>query len=1576
MTASQVTLNNTIIDTTLEQLPANSLLYHFSAHFLSAVPLRSLDTFTPQSLTEFLKERFSFFQKALEIQAPLEIGVHRIVELVDDKLQKFALEIVCPDASYIIVTFEALFKEFGFPITRIFHPIFSVEIQNNQIKSIEKAAVNNFLVSFIHIEFEGPENAEVMMQFSARVDQHLMAIQRAFKAQLDITDKWLEVKTSLSHADLPHLPEPKQEWVDLIDWLRTYNLSTYGYISFQDGNSSSGLGILSPAYLKQDASQLLSQLSEHSTKFHHYAHPFMLDTITVKSPVQRFDNLMRLSLKLPDAQGKITEHVFLGLLKRSSLFVKNIETPLIHLKMQYIFEKKNMLPGSYDYNEVIRLFTSIPKFELFRTPKEDLLQMIDAFLSLANPNEVYCFAWYKKDIAHVTLYVVIPPSLFNKAAAQAIAGYLRKKVPHLAFECIEIRAEEKCRLHVHFDLAPETSPVIDARELEIEIRELIKPWDEQVKDLLGNKKLRLKYTDSFPNHYKAIRTPAIALGDIQLLETVQEVGEMRFSMTPFQFQDSALSGKASLLSLYSRKKIDLITVMPILQNLGLHVFDELTTSVGPQKEAYGYIHSFRVAHADKSTIETAKYPLVLELLAELFKEKTENDPLNALALKAGLDWRAINVLQTYRNLSLQLSMAYTREKINQTLLLYPASSEKLFRYFESKFALDASLGAVDARLKTFLPQAKQAFMDSLQAVQEVAEDLILKNLFNLLESTLRTNFYVPKTGGETFISIKLNSGNIKEMPLPVPYREIYVHDVGMEGTHLRFGPVARGGLRWSDRPDDFRKEILSLVKTQQVKNVVIIPVGSKGGFVVKKKLTTKDIAATESVKQYQILIKGFLDITDNIDSQGEVQHPGHMVIYDNKDPYLVVAADKGTANFSDIANDISDEYHFWLGDAFASGGSVGYNHKKEAITARGAWECTKLHFKELGKDITKESITVAGIGDMSGDVFGNGMLLGKNIKLQAAFNHAHIFLDPNPEPATSWEERKRLFDLPRSSWQDYNASLISQGGGIFERKAKEIEINPTLKKMLDVTVDVMTGEEVIKAILKMKVDLLWFGGIGTYIKATTQTHAQVGDMANDAVRIDATECHAHVIGEGANLGVTQLGRIEFARRGGHINTDAIDNSAGVNMSDYEVNIKILLKRMLSEGILSSTEERNKVLELATNEVSDLVLENNRGQHQLLSMDGLRSLTQFQNFSSLIHDLTGSGVLDAVTENIPSPTELDQLAISKLPLSRPVLSVVQAYVKMETFNKMIKSSVLDDPQLAEYYQAYFPLSIKTRFLAQLEKHHLKREILAALLTNRIVNQAGMCFYSQVEAITGRSIGDITMAYLALDSVLGGPKLRKAIDGAAVDQAHRYQAYIKLETAIQGLLIGLLQFRLFVSLDQLESLKQVVQQVRKELGKQKECKALAQVWAQQGYSESVAQELALLKGVELGAEVFYLQQKEGLPTEVAATLSKELNKVFHCDWLYTNIMSLELSNAWDIAQKNSLLKNLQQAKKALMSALLKAGKESKVWTQKEIITQFTKQNETDFTIYLHTIQELQDHGMVNLTSLSVAVNRLGF
>jgi glutamate dehydrogenase len=1222
-----------------------------------------------------------------------------------------------------------------------------------------------------------------------------------------------------------------------------------------------GLGILSRDYLTNNPA-ILHILTTHTDRMRFYDQPFVFSRMNFSSPIQRFEKLMRLSLKFPSEKGGQTEYVFVGLLRQSSLFAKNTETPLIHLKMSYIFETKNMLPGSYDYNEVIHIFTSIPKFELFRRTREDLLQMVEDLLSISNPNEVFCFT-RKKLGNKLPVMVVLPHRLYSPFAVEQIVSYLKPLIPHTDIEILDIHSEDHARLQLYFEQTNEMSPDVDCAPIEASIRELIKPWEERFRDALfatyefsEAQALYHRYSSMFPNHYRARCLPKDTLRDVYFLEKMHQEGTMQFDVVPFFMPGSASSGNTSLLTIYHSDKIPLISIMPILENMGFQVFDEMTTRVGTSETMFGYLHSFRFKDSSGQKVDEASYGMLLvDLLAAVFSQSASNDRLNGLVLSCGLNWRSVTVLECYRNAFFQISSgAFTREKITSTLLNHPASTAILFEYFDTKFSMDARFGSSENRLNGLLPDIETRFLESLHRVSEVSEDLIFRRLLNLVQATLRTNFYIPKTNRDAFVSIKIDSSAVHQMPQPAPYREIYVYDAGVEGCHLRFGPVARGGLRWSNRPDDFRKEVLDLVKTQQTKNVVIVPVGSKGGFIVKLQ--------NEPIQYYyEKFVAGLLDITDNFDVSGQVQHPQNVVVYDGLDPYLVVAADKGTASFSDFANSVSARYHFWLGDAFASGGTYGYNHKAVGVTAKGGWECVKLHFKEMGKDIQKEPFTVAAIGDMSGDVFGNGMLLSKEIQLVAAFNHAHIFLDPDPPIEASWKERERLFNLPTSTWESYDASLISKGGGIFLRKAKEITLTPQIKHLLDVDVDVdvMTGEELISAILRMQVELLWFGGIGTYIKASHQTHLSVGDPANDAVRIDSTECQARVIGEGANLGITQSARIELNQRGVRTNTDAIDNSAGVNMSDYEVNIKILLNRLMRENVVASMDDRNALLTEMTDRVTDLCLTNNRRQHRLLSLDELRSKTQLSEFSDLLAFLVSHG-LNTRTESIPDASLLAESLTPDQKVPRCILAVMQAYVKMWVYDSLLASPIMDQAYFNPAYLAYFPSLLTTKFPDQIQTHQLKKEILCTAVTNHVVNHAGMTFYHHMAEKTGRDLGEITLAYLLIGDALGKESLYQSIFGQpGVSETDKYAALLLVENAVQTLTRDLLQVSMIpLTVEFSQMLSQSFKTIYGRLSEEEKTKIAAKFWVHTGYPNDIALLLAVLARPVVLIDLLYMSK----------------------------------------------------------------------------------------------------------------------
>jgi glutamate dehydrogenase len=762
------------------------------------------------------------------------------------------------------------------------------------------------------------------------------------------------------------------------------------------------------------------------------------------------------------------------------------------------------------------------------------------------------------------------------------------------------------------------------------------------------------------------------------------------------------------------------------------------------------IHDFGLETRDGSTINLG---LVREHFQDSFRRvwlgELESDGFNALVLRAGLAWRQVVVLRALCKYLRQAGIPFSQIYMEETLAHHPNIARLIVDLFLTLFDIDESpergkrADSLRAKLK-----------ESLDAVVSADEDRILRRYVNVVESMLRTNFFQRSKDGEykPYLSFKLDSSKIEDLPLPKPLREIFVYSPRMEGIHLRFGMVARGGLRWSDRREDFRTEILGLVKAQQVKNAVIVPVGSKGGFVVKRPPASGDREAVlkEGIACYQTLIRGLLDLTDNLKG-GAVAPPTDVIRRDGDDPYLVVAADKGTATFSDIANAISGDYGFWLGDAFASGGSQGYDHKKMGITARGAWESVKRHFREIGVNVQEEDFTVVGVGDMSGDVFGNGLLQSRHIKLVGAFNHMHIFIDPSPDPAKSFAERKRLFDLPRSAWSDYDAKLISKGGGVFERKAKSLTLSPEIKKLFGIAKDQVTPNELINAMLKADVDLLFFGGIGTYVKASTESHGEAGDRTNDAIRVNGGQLRAKVVGEGANLGMTQRGRIEYALAGGRLNTDSIDNSAGVDCSDHEVNIKILVDSVVAAGDLT-VKQRNELLVTMTDEVGELVLRDNYLQTQAISMVESKGVAVLDNQARLMRMLERAGRLNRAVEFLPDDETLAERAQAKKGLTRPENAILMSYAKIWLYDELLPFDLPDDPYLAEDLIRYFPTPLRERFKDAAGRHRLRREIIATAVTNSLVNRVGGTFVAEFMEKTGMKAPDIARAYIIARQVL--------------------------------------------------------------------------------------------------------------------------------------------------------------------------------------------------------------------------------
>ncbi|MDH3453906.1 MAG: NAD-glutamate dehydrogenase, partial [Desulfuromonadales bacterium] len=939
----------------------------------------------------------------------------------------------------------------------------------------------------------------------------------------------------------------------------------------------------------------------------------------------------------------------------------------------------------------------------------------------------------------------------------------------------------------HFRVVPQGDRIrIDIDALEKVLTDLTRPWDEKLRLLLlrgetggSDTLLWHRYARAFPNEYKDLIHPRFAVRDVSAIEQVLSSGEEGFDLWgPFNERHEFYR-----LQFYSLKESCLNELMPFLENLNLTVVDEVDFNLEIDERSV-YVKSFTVrsSHAEAKPLVSQRDKL-LQILTGLRNGTIEDDYLNRLMVLTGLDWQEIDVFRAYRNYYFQLGNPFTKRRVAFALINNSQAALLLYRYFEARFQPKPAWQDPIRREEDALMPIRMELSEALDRIHDINEDRILRSLFNLIDSTIRTNFFLRRDDPDYFLSFKISAIGIIDMPFPRPMYETYVHSATMEGIHLRGGKVARGGIRWSDRPDDFRTEVLGLMKTQMTKNALIVPVGSKGGFVVKTPFTTREAGGELSRQAYITLMRGLLDLVDNRVG-GQVVQPKGVVVYDDADPYLVVAADKGTAHLPDTANGVSLAYSFWLGDAFASGGSVGYDHKKLGITARGTWECVKRHFREMGKDIQTEDFTVVGIGDMSGDVFGNGMLLSKHIRLMAAFNHLHIFLDPDPDPAKSWRERKRLFDLPRSNWSDYKAELISAGGGVWERSSKDIPLSPAVQKWLGVRHATMEGEELIRRLLVAEVELLWNGGIGTYVKSSLEKNADVGDRANDNVRVSAPQIKARVIGEGGNLGLTQAARIEYAMAGGSINTDAIDNSAGVDTSDHEVNLKIFFQVLREAGVIKTERTRNRQMQEVEHDVCDKVLANNYTQSLCLSLDLLRCQADSEPFIDLTERLANAGLLDRQGESLPSRKEL---AARNQGHQRPELSILLAYSKMQLFQALLESDLPDQESAQGFLKQYFPEKIQKRHSAHIKDHPLRREIIATMITNRLVDQAGCAFVNTLVRQAGATIIGGVTAYLVFDEVLDGAAIRKQILAAdnKMPSARQYELLLDLEKALEGL-----------------------------------------------------------------------------------------------------------------------------------------------------------------------------------------------
>ena len=1152
---------------------------------------------------------------------------------------------------------------------------------------------------------------------------------------------WSHMKEEIQKAiaivdDNSHMEsmELKNEIISFLHWLSERNFVFLGSFEciVKDGNAipltetKKGIG-LSKVYPIDTVPMDVEY--EQDTHL-----PIFIRKWDKRSVVHRTSYMDSLNIKKFDSEGNcIGMTVFLGLFTSSVYYQSVRNIPFIRRKIDHVLERYGYPEFSHNAKELLTAIEGFPRAELLQMTEDELYDTATGIVSLTLMPRVRIFILRDKVEKFLSCITFIPKARFSTKIRETIGEILSKTLNGtIAKHTIQIGDSQLARVHFMVKTTPGDIPKYDTKEIERTITNAVSIWTDDLLDALSDKypkrEVRAKYQkfkDAFDVKYKATFTPAQAVLDIKMLEeTIHE--------EIVNFDIYSPSSKDIHIKIYSPKeKVPLSSIIPIIENMGFFALDVLTFKTNVQdlgKSKVIWIYNFMLKLKSDSDIEiTDKIKSNLKMaLDKIWEGSIEDDKFNSLILYATASWRETAFMRAYAKYLKQAEFPHSPEFIVETLVKHPKITKKIIGLFECKFNPNSQTNSenIENRVKEI--------KEDLTEVSSIVEDKVINSYLKLINATKRTNFFVinDKKQHREYISFKISSKELPDLPEPKPFMEIFVYSPRFEAIHLRGGKIARGGLRWSDRKEDFRTEVLGLMKAQMTKNSVIVPEGSKGGFVLKKFSLSVDRETfiLEGIDCYKMFLSGILDITDNI-VEGKILPPQHVIRYDEDDPYLVVAADKGTATFSDYANEVSNKYGFWLADAFASGGSVGYDHKKMGITAKGAWVSVERHFREMGIDISKTPFTVVGIGDMSGDVFGNGMLLSKKIKLVAAFNHLHIFIDPDPDTEKSYKERESLFRKSPSQWTDYNQKLISKGGGIFERSAKRIQITQEMKDLFEITENALQPDELISRILKANVDLLWNGGIGTYVKASHETNEMIGDKANDSLRINGAELQCKIVGEGGNLGLTQSGRIEYGRNGGRINTDFIDNSAGVDCSDHEVNIKIAFSELLNSGSISM-EERNSLLEKMEDEVSQLVLYDNHQQTQLITTEEERGSKQLDEHSWFIKHLENEGELDRKVEHLPSNDEITAILSEGGKLTRPSISVLTTYAKNSAANALGDSNFVQDKYFHKYLIDYFPKLMNQKYAKELLKHQLANEIIRTVTVNKFVNTMGCCFFHQL------------------------------------------------------------------------------------------------------------------------------------------------------------------------------------------------------------------------------------------------------
>jgi glutamate dehydrogenase len=1503
------------------------------------------------------------------------------------------IEIANDDMPFLVDSVLAELTERGFHPQLVVHPVFGIE-RDSAGKAVGFSDEPGAAVareSFIQIHMmpvdDEAKRAEIVDSIRSALGQVRLAVQ-----------DWRPMLTRVAEVvgDLKNNPPPLPvdeiaEAIQFLDWLRANNFTFLGLRDYVvDGNelkpiAENALGIMRQPDMRvlRRGNQML-EVTPEIMAFLREPKPLIVAKANVRSLVHRRVHLDYIGVKRYGPNGQLAgEFRIVGLFTSTAYTRPARSIPYLRRKLASVEQRAGFDPNSHSGKALANVIEQYPRDELFQIDEDTLFNFALSILQLDEHPRVRVLARRDRFDRFVSVLVFVPRERYDSEIRARIGVYLAKAFEgHVSAFNPFFPEGPLARVHFIIGRTDGPTPDVDRAVLEKAVSEIVRTWSDSLAVALAAafprdtaEALGRKYRAAFSDGYRDAYAPSTAVDDLRLIESLS--ADRPFGVV-FYPRAEHKDNKAIGLKVWSfGRPLPLSERVPVLENMGFRVVDERTFQASLGEGVSAWLHDMLLegANGDSIDLDARKGALETAFLM-VMRGSAENDGFNGLVLTGGLMWRDVALLRAIARFLRQVRVPYSQDYIWATLNKHAAIAAEIVALFHARFD-PATKGERTVKEKDIAAGIEMLLAD----VDVLDEDRIVRHFLNAVQSALRTNYYQLDEHGQpkAQVAIKYDSRKLTDLPLPRPLYEIFVYSPRVEGVHLRFGKVARGGIRWSDRPQDFRTEILSLVKAQQVKNAVIVPVGAKGGFVPKllRKGSTREQVQAEGVATYKLFITALLDITDNYDAGGKIVPPPDVVRHDNDDPYFVVAADKGTATFSDIANEISINHKFWLGDAFASGGSAGYDHKGMGITARGAWESVKRHFREMDINIHETPFSAVGVGDMSGDVFGNGLLREKTTRLLAAFDHRDIFIDPDPDPEKSFNERQRLFDLPRSSWQDYDKSLISQGGGIYPRSSKEIVLSAQAQKLFDLPGKV-TPVELMRAILKARVDLLFFGGIGTYVRASTEGDEAAGDRANDALRITGADLRCKVVGEGANLGMTQRGRIEAATQGVRLNTDAIDNSAGVNTSDVEVNIKIAFSQPIHDGKLT-IEKRNELLAAMTDEAAQLILRNNYLQTLALSLAQRRGLGALGFQQRLMQLLEQQGHLDRAVEFLPDDMTLAERRKRNAPLTRPELAVLLAYAKLTLYSELLESKVPDDPYLGREIGRYFPKEMSAAFPDALQGHRLRREIIATQLANSMINRGGPTLMVRIADQTGATAEAIALAFTAVRDSYGMPALNEEIN--ALDNKVPGKLQLSLYAAVEDLLLDRMVWFLR-NVDLKPGLDKVVTHYRDGIAQMRDAldSALSKdvaaardkheaELAQGGVAAGLARKLADLPVLKAAPDITLIAERTGKPIGEVARTYFASQAYFRLDRVTGKVADIAVADYFDRLALDRALDQIGDAERRLTAAMVGNG-----IAGAEAVEKWVGERKDEVERIRASIHEIAASGLT-LSKLSVAASLLG-